>query len=453
MLNRVKRRLVIYNAAVLVVVFLFFFGGTWLLMKSGFTMQSNRVLGQLALAGLSEFPNPGTSGPIMPEILDDNTRFPAPPQQGWQDMRDERAAFHYNATGELLRITSDRTMADDLRTELQRRAQSLPSTETHGTYHASTGWYRYFARPDTNGGRVVAFVDINREKAVFSSLLQVYLVIGVAGLVLILMSSLFLTNRALIPIRQAWERQVRFVGDASHELRTPLTVISTNLDVIAENREESVESQMHWLANVRRAYRRMDSLVSDLLFLAQVDAGRPMTEQRPFSLSKAAAETAQQFEATALRRGMTLKQDIPDEIQLTGDDMRIRQLIAILLDNAFKYTQDKGTVSIQASADPHAVFLRISDTGIGIPQVDRKRIFERFYRVDKARTRENGGNGMGLSIASCIVREHGGSISVESEAGIGSNFTVTLPVRKPGWFFWSKQAFSKRISGKPHQKG
>jgi len=425
MINQVKRRLVIYNAVVLAVVFLFFFGGTWLMLQRGFLLQSERFLMQLAISGQKEIPPVPAQEPGLPLPIADSNRAPGP----MPEARDERAMFHFSEKGELLQFTTSREMTETLQGELLALAKSIPNDDPRGTIRASAGWYRYFSRFDENGGKTIAFVDISREKAVFSTLLQVYLVIGAAGLVLVVLSSLFLTNQALIPIRQAWEKQVRFVGDASHELRTPLTVISTNLDVISENRKETVESQLHWLSNIRRAYRRMDSLVSDLLFLAQADAERPMTEQRAFSLSNAAIESALQFEAAALQRSMNLERQIQDDIRMVGDDRRIRQLIAILLDNAFKYTPDKGTVSMMISADPSFAVIRVSDNGIGIPHKDRKRIFERFYRVDQARSRETGGNGMGLSIASCIVQEHRGSINVENNSCAGSIFSVTLPLR------------------------
>jgi two-component system, OmpR family, sensor histidine kinase CiaH len=459
MLKKVKRRLVIYNAAVLAVIFLFFFGGTWVMMQQGFNAQSERFLMQIALAGQKDGPgsglqgNPaapdrfgsldplvtagstgtaGTSGSAASPDLPGGPRIP--------DEKDQRVSFQFDSDGKLLLVTSNHELTAAEQTELQ--AFAWKTEAKRGTFHVASGWFRYFVRSDDSGGKVVALVDINREKAVFSTLMNAYLVIGLAGLVLILLSSLFLTTRALVPIKEAWDKQVQFVGDASHELRTPLTVISTNLDVVTESREETVDSQMHWLSNIRRAYRRMDSLVSDLLFLAQADSGKPMTERRPFSLSRAATETAQQFDAVVLKRQMAFERNIPDDLHYLGDDARIRQLIAILLDNAIKYTADSGKISLSISCEPYhpdkesrkntrfgACTLRVEDTGVGIPKEEQKRIFERFYRVDKARSRETGGNGMGLSIAACIAKEHGGSIGVESTPGRGSTFTVSLPAR------------------------
>lgn len=423
------------------------------MMQQGFNAQSERFLRQLVQNG--QFVQTGQDagqGPAMqvnpavpdrtgsPDPFDFTGLSDAPGGPRIPDDRDHRVSFQFDSKGELLLFTSNREITAAEQTELQTFAWR--TKENRGTLHIASGWYRYFVRPDDSGGKVVALVDINREKAVFSTLLSAYLVIGLAGLVLIILSSLFLTTRALVPIKLAWDKQVQFVGDASHELRTPLTVISTNLDVVTESQEETVESQMHWLSNIRRAYRRMDSLVSDLLFLAQADSGRPMTERLQFSLSNAASEAAQQFDAVVLKRQMTLERHLPDGVQYLGDDARIRQLIAIVLDNAIKYTADGGKICLSIASEPHspgksprarthfgACVIRISDTGVGIPKEEQKRIFERFYRVDKARSRETGGNGMGLSIAVCIAREHGGSVSVESTPGKGSTFTVSLPAR------------------------
>ncbi len=459
MLKKVKRRLVIYNAAVLAVVFLFFFGGTWVMMQQGFIAQSERFLMQLALTGQtagqgSMLPGnsdgadrtalPDSSGPLG--VSDPSALSGSPSGPRMPDERDQRISIQFDANGGLLRFNSSRELTAAQQTELQTYAWKAEAKR--GTLHIASDWYRYVVRPDDSGGKVVALIDINREKAVFSTLLNAYLVIGLAGLVLILLSSLFLTTRALVPIKQAWEKQVQFVGDASHELRTPLTVISTNLDVVTESREETVESQMHWLSNIRRAYRRMDSLVSDLLFLAQADSGRPMTERLPFSLSTAASETMQQFDAVILKRHLEFERHIPDGLQYLGDDARIRQLISLLLDNAIKYTPDSGKICLSILCESHfpdkefhmrkdfqtrvrygPYAIRIADTGVGIPKVEQKRIFERFYRVDKARSRETGGNGLGLSIAVSIARDHGGTIRVDSAPGKGSTFTVTFPAR------------------------
>lgn len=287
--------------------------------------------------------------------------------------------------------------------------------------------YRYLTRTHEDGRIAVAFTDSEVETAVVGSLLSTFLVVGFLSLLCIFISSWFLTNRALVPIRQAWDRQNRFVADASHELRTPMTAISTNLDVILSCPEDTISSQQKWFLNIRRAYQRMNTLVDDLLFLARSDAGELTDPVSSIDLKPEFEETLDTFEAQFLKNNLSLDSTRLESVVLKASGKRIRQVMAILLDNAVKYTHPGGAITVGCRKEGSRAEFSVQDTGIGMEAEHLDRIFERFYRVDPSRTRDIGGNGMGLAIARQIVSQHGGTLQVDSAPGQGSTFVVSLP--------------------------
>ncbi|MGE5415852.1 MAG: sensor histidine kinase [Acidobacteriota bacterium] len=238
---------------------------------------------------------------------------------------------------------------------------------------------------------------------------------------------MFLAERSLIPIRYSWQRQRDFVADASHELRTPLASMQTNLDLVIGNPEDSVESQIRWLKNIQAEGQRMTKLVDDLLFLARADSDQEMLDMRSFPLHTALKDALQPLEAVAASQEIEFIISIEPEIEFNGDETRIKQLAVILVDNAIKYTPAGGKVEFELKETDRNLEIIVSDTGEGIEQEHLGRVFERFYRIDKARSRHSGGSGLGLSIAQWIVAEHHGTIKVVSHPGQGTTFRVILP--------------------------
>ncbi len=251
----------------------------------------------------------------------------------------------------------------------------------------------------------------------------------IASIVLVCLASLAITARALVPIRKAWERQVEFTADASHELRTPISVIQTNLEVVMDEPEQSVREKEKWLANIKAEADRMQRLVEDLLTLSRTDEGQRTLEKSMFDLTEALETTVEPLLPYAGGKGVRLHTEIAAGLSFFGDAERIKQLLVILADNAIKHTPEGGEVCISASQQNRAISITVRDTGEGMDKEHLTKIFERFYRINKARERESGGSGLGLSIAKWIVEEHRGSIHVESTVGKGSVFTVTLPTK------------------------
>lgn len=232
-------------------------------------------------------------------------------------------------------------------------------------------------------------------------------------------------NQTLERLETLFRTQQRFLADVSHELRTPLTTIRGNVDLM---RRMGVADDS-FLDDIQAELERMTRLVNDLLLLARADVGTLPIERKPVALDTLVLDVFRQV--SMLERPVDVILDEVDQVSVLGDADRLKQLILNLADNAVKYTADGGEVHLALSKTETEAKVRISDTGIGISQEDLPYIFDRFYRVDKARTRAHGGSGLGLSIAKWVVEVHGGSIEVESEVSVGTTFRVTLPLWSP----------------------
>jgi len=246
------------------------------------------------------------------------------------------------------------------------------------------------------------------------------------GIVLVFMGSLLLSKKAVKPIETAWQKQLDFTADASHELRTPIAVIQTNLELVIDSPKETIESQMKWLRNIEAENKRMIQLVENLLTLSRADTDQTALEIETFELNEIILEVVALFEGVARKKGITLKQNIPEKSIFRGDPKWIKQLFVILIDNALHYT-DSGMVTVFVSRNEADITFSITDTGHGIEAKHLDKIFDRFYRVTGTRSFNQDGSGLGLSIAKWIVLEHGGTISVLSTFGVGTTFTIQFP--------------------------
>jgi len=226
---------------------------------------------------------------------------------------------------------------------------------------------------------------------------------------------------------EAFRRQRQFTADASHELRTPMTVIKGQIEV-ALQRERDPQAYRRVLQAVNEEVDRMIRLVGSLLTLARADAGQIPITLEPVSLPDVVGAAIEQVQPLAGRRDVDLQMSSSRPVTLRADDDLILQLLLNLLDNAIKYTAAGGEVTVGWNANGRDVELWVRDTGSGIASEHLPHLFDRFYRVDKARSRAEGGTGLGLSICRWIAEAHGGSISVESAPGEGATFKVVLPI-------------------------
>lgn len=232
-------------------------------------------------------------------------------------------------------------------------------------------------------------------------------------------------NEMLARIEELFRAQQRFVADVSHELRSPLTAVRGNLDLLRRGAANDPDERAQVLEAIDSETARMSRLVSDLLLLARQDSGVPIAKDA-VELDTVLLEVYRQAQLTA--KGVTVMLGAEDQATIMGDRDRLKQVLLNLVDNAVKYTPQGGRVTLSLTKDDAWVKIAVQDTGIGIAPENIPNLFDRFYRVDKARSRDAGGTGLGLAIAKSVVEAHNGKITVESQLGKGSTFTVWLPL-------------------------
>jgi heavy metal sensor kinase len=236
-------------------------------------------------------------------------------------------------------------------------------------------------------------------------------------------------NEMLSRIETAFTRVTEFTADASHELRTPISLIRTEAELVLR-RSRGEEEYREALRHILLEAERTTSLIEELLALARADSGRQSLNIQPIDLRGTLQDVASGWRAVASVRGLQFSERILEaELRVLGDAAALRRVVDILLDNAFKYTPAPGgVVTLSAEESDGNAVISVRDNGMGIAEEHQSRIFERFYRVDKTRSRELGGAGLGLSIAQWVVQQHHGTIQVESAIGAGSIFRVRIPL-------------------------
>jgi signal transduction histidine kinase len=275
-------------------------------------------------------------------------------------------------------------------------------------------------------GRLYIGKDISFAYQLFHWLLVILVMLGIVFFGVAVFISFVMSKRAMVPISSAFTRQREFVADASHELRTPLSVLMSSIDAM----EMTIEPEgfvEKLLSNMRQEVKRMTGLVSDLLTLARSDSNSNVMKKETFDFLPFAEKAIESVSPLAAEKEISLRLEAPSSLKATGDSQRLSQLLYILLDNAIKYTPSGGEVKLSLKNAGNELWFSVQDTGVGIKKEDFPRIFERFYRVDKSRSRQVGGHGLGLSIAKWIIDTHGGAIHLSSEVGKGSTFTVRIP--------------------------
>jgi heavy metal sensor kinase len=239
----------------------------------------------------------------------------------------------------------------------------------------------------------------------------------------------FVLNQMLERLEGSFQSQQRFVADASHELRSPMATLQIALE-LALRRPRSQEEYRVSTQSALQDVERISGLINSLLLLSRADSGHLMMDREPLHLKPLLHQLVEQYQEKARANGITLECSLQDVIVL-GDEPCLRQLVANLLDNAMRYTPEQGVISLAECLQNDTVQISVKDTGIGIPAEHLPHLFDRFYRVDKERSRQDGGSGLGLAICQAIVDFHDGELVVNSSIGEGSTFTVILPAYRP----------------------
>jgi len=234
-------------------------------------------------------------------------------------------------------------------------------------------------------------------------------------------------NQMLERLDQAYQQASRFSADASHELRTPLAIMRSEIEIIVQEKEIS-NALRERIGSVLEEAERLSNIVEGLFSLARLDAGHARIDNGIFDLSELTRSTLEQMQLLADDRKLSVIVESPDAVLVMGDSARVKQVIVNLLDNAIKYTMPGGAITIAVVARNSTAILTIKDNGIGIPSKELPHIFERFYRVEKVRSENIQGAGLGLSIVQAICLAHGGSVEVTSQEGAGTILTVEFPL-------------------------
>jgi len=237
-------------------------------------------------------------------------------------------------------------------------------------------------------------------------------------------------NGMLDRLSLSFQKITQFTADASHELRTPLTIMQGELE-IALRGERSVEEYLETLGSCLEEVERMATIVNDLLLLSKSDMGQEVLNFEPVDMKLMVNNLLSHFQILADEHQIKLGSDLEEVETIYGDHLRLRQMLVNLLSNAIRYTPAGGHIKVSLKNVENGIEVAVADTGIGIPEDAIPRIFDRFYRADKARSRQYGGSGLGLSIVKWIVEAHNGSITVDSIVGEGSVFRVFLPAGEP----------------------
>jgi signal transduction histidine kinase len=294
--------------------------------------------------------------------------------------------------------------------------EALASNNNTGTI----GSFSYLIE-DKHYGRIAVFAERSVEMGMLSRLTETSLIVAGISCVLLLGLSFLLSKWMVKPVESAFNKQRRFISDANHELKTPLTIISANVDVMQNEigynpRFEPIRTQL----------ARMNKLIHNLLILSKTEEADFYIVHRQFDLSKTVLNTVLELESLAFEEGKDYEYEIIDGISFTGDEDKFKQLLTILIDNAIKHSDADAKIRIilkEKSGKPH---LSVYNSGTGIPDAERGKIFDRFYRCDDSRTRETGGYGLGLSVAKAVVDAHKGKIRVIGEYGKWVEFIVVL---------------------------
>ena len=292
----------------------------------------------------------------------------------------------------------------------------LTGNSTSGRFGALT--YIVDHRPDYT---LVAFMDTTVSESGLSTLLHNVLIVGSAAILVMFFISLYLSKRIIRPLEENDRKQKQFISDASHELKTPVAVIDTNAELLAREIGEN-----EWLANIRYENERMGGLIRQLLDLSRTESAEVPMEQVDFSRIVTGEELA--LETFAYDHGKTIRSDIEDGVQLTGNATQLTQIVSILLDNAIRHATGK-EISLTLKRHGHEAVLAVINDGEAIPPDKLAHLFDRFYRVDEARADDGHHYGLGLSIAKAIAEKHGGSIKVSCNNG-KVQFAASIPIKK-----------------------
>ena len=286
--------------------------------------------------------------------------------------------------------------------------------------------FRFKVKPDPDGGYEVVCCNVSESLNNFRNFLEISIGVSVAGILVLAVILFFVSDKAIRPIVESYEKQKRFITDAGHELKTPLTIIRADADAL----EMDIGDGNEWVSDIRKQTIRMNELTNNLILLSKMEETHLTRAVETVQLHDVVEEQSRSFKAVAESCGVDMNVDVTDTI-VKGDTKMLTQLVSILMDNAVKYCLDHKSIDIKLMHDQKNAILEITnDTKEDIKEESIKHLFDRFFRTDSSHNSETGGHGIGLSIARAIVDSHKGKITAEKRTDYSITFKVLLPLEQ-----------------------
>ena len=365
------------------------------------------------------------------EMLLSREEQPAPPVGGnqfpgkWEPMQDQRVfpSAYYD-----IRADQDGTVVsselfgftEDSDSDVQNYVSQILQA---GNNKGRLGSFKYGVEETADGRLHIVLMSITIQMQMLFSMLRTALIIGAVLLALLFVILLPVTSRAAALLAQNTEKQKQFITDAGHELKTPVAVIRSNLDVM-----ELLQGKSNWSGNIRCQVDRLEGLVKQLLLTARVDEKQWTGKTTVLDFSKELENELGIYEETVLQKDLKLQKEVETGLHIKGDEESVKQLIHALLDNAMQYTPSGGSVWVNAGREKKTLSLEIRNTVDALPHIEPERLLDRFTRGDNARSRKNGGTGIGLSTAKSIVELYKGNITVSYAGDNMFQVLVRLPL-------------------------
>lgn len=413
MFKKSKRKIVAAILSVLVILLAGSFGVIYLASYTELTRENRKLLEQYVEA-YALWRELDTQVPRMGE------QEKIPDRHHLEPPALELSTFYSVAIaddGKVLKVdTADISTLDD-ETLTQLAFEILEKGESQGMQD-----HLIYRMQDKGGYTLVAFLDNTLILESAGTLISYTLIWGGVTLVLLFFLARYLANRIVAPLEESYQRQKQFISDAGHELKTPVAVVNANVELL---QREMGENQ--WLSNIQYENERMSGLILQLLELARTENVVPQMENVDFS--RLVYGEMLPFEAIAYENGLTLEGDITENLYVLGNTVQLKQLTSILLDNAARHSAEGSQIGVTLKKEKSKAVLIVSNDGEEIPKEQRDRMFERFYRLDTARTGEDRHYGLGLAIAKAIADTHKGSIEIRCQEG-KVEFLVKIPLLK-----------------------
>ena len=445
MYHGLRSRLLLYYLIVMAAILSVFGTGVYVVFRRSLYNQLDKKLLTLAQSATQSFPAVRDSGS---KYLNQVEEVP------WRDIfnRDQQSLEWFDAEGNLLGRKG--LIKIDVPPEAGIKASFIQDPETKEVFRTHTLSILVRRKGELGPSTLLGYIRATQSNeeidAAEEELFWILVIGGMLTLILIGLGGFWLTQKAIEPIEASFLQLKQFTADASHELRSPLTAIKASIDIMRTHPERVHPKDVKKLEAVSGAALQMNQTLEDLLFLARADAdpNKPVRDRKltPLSLNQILQNSFVLAEHLANEKQIVFQSKFREDITVLGDAAQLSRLFSNLLENALQYTPDEGRVSLDLYRQNRMAVISVRDTGIGLAPEQVSKVFDRFWRANKARSRRKGGTGLGLAISQAIAKRHNGRISVTSELNIGTCFLVRIPILE------SKKASSSKTSASSEAK-